>query len=183
MRKVGLLKCCNALLTRFQCLSSCFRSIQPDLCVCDCNLRETQLRQCHFFSWSVFHDPLFRCTCKDFFRFFLIRESCLLLRTGSSGKRKRCCGAESCAQHTFGSRNLPTRWAACWRSAQLKRAPAGAHLLHPQRLCAGQTAIYGQLTAHGRWTPMRDVGGYVRTLIQAALWARRQGRKMRVWKR
>ena len=45
-------------------------AVRPDLCVCECNLRETQFRQYHSFSWSVFHDPLLRCTVADILQFF-----------------------------------------------------------------------------------------------------------------
>ena len=76
------------------------------------------------------------------------------------------------------------------RAASQTSVSWGKHLLHSQRLCSDQVAIFGPMTvppSHGKWTPTRDVDGSVRTfvapkrqcqtpsgsltLIQAAVWA------------
>ena len=51
-------------------VSSCIRFIQPDVCVCDLTSVRFSSASVTSFCWSVLHDPLLRCTCTDFFRFF-----------------------------------------------------------------------------------------------------------------
>ena len=49
---------------------SCIRFIQPDVCVCDLTSVRFSSASITSFCWSVLHDPLLRCTCTNFFRFF-----------------------------------------------------------------------------------------------------------------
>ena len=61
---------------RISCVCSCSRSVEPDVCVCKFNLRETPFSIYHLTGWSVFHDPLCGSKGADVFFFFVLKKRC-----------------------------------------------------------------------------------------------------------